>query len=288
MQYLRFNETLFQGLGDFLRKKLSKIFKIDTQGRVLVMDGIEDIVVKTRDKPRNTAEEPQISLEIKITNAHLATVQRFLWDLSRHATLDSFDFRADGTATSETPKSSIMVNKVDAHLSIVKSAIALLRAPPSEKTEAIGEYLIRRMPTHLEVVRSATGFDEVGYDDKKTIGKFVFDLFDDPDIIQRHRSVCGECYWYGGEVKVFLDWLQDDAVIGSLGLSKSDKAWLDDINRARNPSRRLMSRMMRMVAKTWLRKRTGEPNHAASWIRAFLALEVGNPALHCHEPFVRY
>lgn len=230
------------------------------------------------------AEQPRISLEIKITNAHVATVQRFLWDLSRHATLDSFNFRANATATSETPKSSIMVNKVDAHLAIVKSAVAFLRAPPNKNTEAIGAYLLRCMPAHLKVVRSATGFDEVGYDDKKTIGKFVFDLFDDPDIIQRHWSICGEIDWESSDVKVFLDWLQDGAVVGSLGLSKSDMAWLGGIRGARNPSRKLLSRMMHMVAKTWLRERTGEAKHAVAWICRFLSLEVGNSALRLHKP----
>jgi hypothetical protein len=225
--------------------------------------------------PRNMAERPKISLDIKITNADLTTVQRFLWDLSRHATLDSFAFR-DGTATSETPKSSIMVNKVDAHLAIVKSAVAFLRAPPDPKTEAIGAYLLEFLPDHLEVVRAATGLNSVGSDDKKTIGKFVFDLFDDPDIIQRHWSVSGDAEWYGktDSMAVFLGWLLDETVVGSLNLSKSDMAWLDGIKKARNPGRKLLGRVMRMVATTWLRERTGDAEDAFNWISGFLCLEV--------------
>ncbi|KAK4151597.1 hypothetical protein C8A00DRAFT_35745 [Chaetomidium leptoderma] len=282
--YLRFNETLLQGLGHLIEKKLSKMFTVDLQGRVLVMSEIVDIVVKARDMPRNMAEQPKISLEIKITNADRATVQRFLWDLSRHATLDNFSFRGDGTAASETPKSSIMVNEVDAHLAIVKSAMAFFRTPPNKKTEAIGGYLVRRLPAHLEVVRSATGLDKVGYDDKKTIGKFVFDLFDDSDILQRHWNACKSsgCGWFEAtNVEILLGWLQDDAVVGSLGLSKSDMAWLEGIKRARNPGRRLLSRVMRMVATMWLRNRTGEAVMAPRWICIFLSLEpptAGNGA----------
>jgi hypothetical protein len=239
---------------------------------------IEDIVVKTRDTPRHIAEQPKISLEIKITNADRATVQRFLWDLSRHATLDNFAFRADSTAASETPKSSIMVNKVDAHLALVKSAVAFLRAPPNKKTAAIGAYLLRRLPAHLEVVRCAEGLDKVGYEDKKTIGKFVFDLFDDSDIIQRHWNAAVDVDWDGSNLDKFLGWLQDDTVVGSLSLSKSDMAWLEGIKRARNPARRLLSRVMRMVATTWLRERTGDARDAATWICRFLSLEVGKSA----------
>ncbi|KAK0620979.1 hypothetical protein B0T14DRAFT_567693 [Immersiella caudata] len=271
--FLRFKETILEGVDKFIEKRLRKVFITNPSGRILLADGIKEVVVKEREVPRTMADRPLISLDIKIANADLETVQRFLWDLTRHSTLENFSFRADTmVASKQSPKGHIRANEIDAHLAIVKSTIAFLREPKDAKTQAIGSYLMQCFPQHLEALRNATGLDSIGADDKKMITKCVFDLFDDVEIIKKHWDACSKVTWFKDQAQlaIFLSWLQDSAATSSF--SRNDRIWLNEVAQSTNPGRALLTPVMCMVARLWLRGRVGPAITCAQWITGSLRL----------------
>ncbi|KAK4441967.1 hypothetical protein QBC34DRAFT_457327 [Podospora aff. communis PSN243] len=282
--FLRFKETILEGVDHLIEKRLKKVFVTNPSGRILLADGIKQVVVKEREVPRTVADRPLISLDIKIANADLETVQRFLWDLTRHSTLESFSFRADTMAASQqSPKGHIRANEIDGHLAIVKSTIAFLREPKDAKTQAIGGYLLQCFPQHLEALQNATGLDSVGADDKKMITKCVFDLFDDVEIIKKHWDACSKVTWFKDQAQlaIFLSWLQDGAATSSF--SRNDRIWLHEVAQSSNPGRVLLSPVMRMVARLWLRGRVSPAIRCGQWIAGFLRLGVKEASVSVSE-----
>ncbi|KAK5658011.1 hypothetical protein OQA88_2565 [Cercophora sp. LCS_1] len=271
--FLRFKETILEGLDSFIEKRLKKIFTTNPAGRILFADGIKEVVVKEREVPRTVADHPMISLDIKISNVDLQTAQRFLWDLTRYSTLESFTFGANNLVGSQqSPKGHIRANEIDAHLSIVKNTMTFLRAPTDPKAKSIGSYLLQCLPQHLEALRDATGLDSIGADDRKAIAKCVFDLFDDVEIVKTHWDACSKVTWFKDQAQlaIFLGWLQDNAA--NSNFSRNDRIWLNEVGQSSNPGRALLSPVMRTVARLWLRSPTGPPKIAFEWIAGFLRL----------------
>lgn len=229
-------------------------------------------MVKERQVPRLNHDAPRITATITITNADITTTQKFLWDLNRYAMVDSFMFRPGEENGSYSPKGVIRVNRVDAHLSIVKSTLEFLRGEPDSKTEAIGAYVLSTFPVHLMALLDATGLDEIGSADKQTIGKGIYDLFEDPSVIQKHWPSFHAVTWYRDRSKmsIFLQWLDDKTAVSSL--SRRDRAWLKETRSAKSPSCALLTPIMTTLADHWLRQRQLDPMIPCAWIRGFLSL----------------
>ncbi|KAI1651259.1 uncharacterized protein F4817DRAFT_179945 [Daldinia loculata] len=187
-----------------------------------------------------TDNPPRISATITITNVNRTTVQRFLWDLNTYSTLEKFSFQ-QGLGNSNSPKGHIQVNEVDSHLDIVKLTFEFLREPVDPRTQPIGRYLLCHLPDHLKVLHEATGLDVIGPNDKREIGKGIYDLFDDVEIVERRWGSCGTVMWFGNseQMSIFWKWLQDPVAISSL--SRNDKKILVNARSDENPDRQLLT-----------------------------------------------
>jgi hypothetical protein len=270
-QYLRFERDLLESLDKYIAKNFSKLLTFGPDSFCRLNEGIEECVIKEREVPRLTSAAPKITATITITNADITTTQRFLWDLNRYGMLENFNFRT-GTENSDSPKSEIRLNKVDAHLAIVKSALKFLEQEPNAATKAIGPYLLSELPKHLKVLFEATELDAIGAEDKRAIGKGIYNLFDDVTIIQKHWESCDRITWYKEteSISIFLKWLDDKTAISEL--SRKDKVWLREVQTAKSPSRALLNLVTTMIAKHWLLTREWETSYPFSWIQGFLTL----------------
>lgn len=249
---------------------LKKLFEIDPNDQVQLLAGISEVVVKRRDISRSSGPQT-ISLELKISNADVATVQRFFWDLTRFSTLENFSFGNNGpNSGSISMKQSIGVNIIDAHLAIAKSTVKFLKEPPHPESQPIGNYLIVWFPDHLEALRNATGFDAVGEVDMREIGQCVFELFEDPQMVRMHWATFKDCtsFLKKDMLQIYWEWLHDERV--SSGFVRRQKEWLQAL-RPRQKHRLLFS-VVKMVAELWLRSREGPASDAFLWIKEYLCL----------------
>lgn len=250
------------------------MLKVDN-GFVSVDDDIKDMVITTQSTRRSGEDTPRISATITITQADIKTVQNFLWNICEKAMIDKFRFDDSAAATSVS-KGIIQVNEFDAHLAIVKQTFKLLLNEPDEKTKSLAYYMLKRLPLHLEFLTGATGANEIGSADKREIGKGVFTLFVDGDIIETYWDFFDWLPdpWFDNEGKTrissFLKWLDDPEAIRSVG--KKDKEWIKNIKEEPNPERSLLMPVTIMISRRWLQDREWSAWTTYRWIRAFLGL----------------
>ncbi len=216
-------------------------------------------------------------MQVTINNADFKDVQRFFWDLNSFSTLRNFDFNPD-TAISSSPRGKIGVNRAEANLTIVKATIKYLRGEPNTKSDVIGKYLVHWFPQHLQFLREM--LDCVGSNDKAFIGKAIYDIFDDVQILKRHWDVCGDVTWYevSADLSTLLDWLNDPSALRDL--SRKDKEWLRDVKASSNPGRKLFTPLTQMVAELWLRGPEKRKYCGFRWIEEFLS-PVSIPRYSC-------
>jgi len=203
-----------RGLRNLVENPLKKLFEIDSNDQVQLQAGMIEVVVKKRDISRSSGPQT-ISLELKISNADVATVQRFFWDLTRFSTLENFSFANSGPSSgSISMKKSISVNVIDAHLAIAKSTVKFLKEPPHPESQPIGEYLFTWFPDHLEALRNARGFDAVSEVEMREIGQCVFELFEDPQMVRTHWATFKSCTSFLDRdvLRMYWDWLHDERV----------------------------------------------------------------------------
>ncbi|KAI0846617.1 hypothetical protein F5Y00DRAFT_271906 [Daldinia vernicosa] len=238
--FLQFERDMIEPLNRYIDEKFSKVLRVGPKNLVELRDiDVESCIVKQRETSRETDEPPRISATITIANVNHETVQRFLWDLNTYSILEGFSFKQH-SETSNPPKSRIHVNEVDFNLDIVKLTFKFLRQPIDSRTKAIGSYLLRCLPDHLRVLWGATGKDAIGLNDKKDIGRGIYDLFDDVSIIERHWDSYAKVKWYVNPegMSIFWKWLQDQEA--TKGLSRNDMKPLHDAMSAGNPTSKLL------------------------------------------------
>ena len=234
-------------------------------GNVMLEPGIAPIVIAYNQRTTSAADWRTISMEIKITNAEVNQVQRFLWDLAEHTLLKRFDFAATQDSTTSL-KPKIGVSDIDSHLAIVNSTIKLLQGENIEKAEPIATYLLEWFPEHLKFLLDKR--DQMSPHDIGVIGKAVYNLFDE-STINRHWKHCCEAQWYlKSSVKTFLRWLKDSNATSDL--SNRDHKWLQKVHNSDIPSRTLLAPFMHAIAKLWLQGTQGDAVTAWTWINGFL------------------
>ena len=273
--FLRFEKTSLQPLEKKLKKKYPKIFSYEGAG-ILIDSDVQEAVEVVRDSQRMTEDSvPRISATIQITNADMRSVQSFLWRLNEKAVIENFVF--DQTTTATNLKGSIHCNEMDAHLEIVKQTFKLLNAEPDDRTSALTQYLLDRLPDHLDKLYEASGIDELTPTDKREIGRGLFNLLVDGDILERfwsHRGNTREnvstANWVIDHTKVdiFWKWLNDPEATRILG--KKDREWLQQQKSASDPNRALMRPTIVMVAKHWLQGRDWGADVSFLWLQAYL------------------
>lgn len=275
--FLRFNAVSLQPLGEKIIGKYSRLFSIVTttssEKAVVLREHVRDCVVVQRDRPRQSEDDPKITATISITNADHKLVQRFFWDLNNHSFLGGFTFQSTADMTNVGQR-RIQVNEADAHLEIVRRAFHLFLQPIIEKRgKALGEYLMSSIPLHLKALSEVTGLDELQPADKQFIGSSVYDLFNDDNIIERNWEFCSIwAPWFSGndQMDTFWKWLDDPVAISRLG--PRDKRWLEDCKRDKHRNSSLLTPMMTMLARNWLRKTEWSVTGPFLWIQGFLTL----------------
>lgn len=232
---------------------------------------IEALVVKDRKRPRVGEDAPKISLNITVTNADITTVQNFLWSLFQKSMVDKFEFEPISNQQSHVAR-EIQVNMYDAHLAIVKHALRYLTSSLDVRTKPIGDYLAKRLPSHLDKLSQADGYDEILSSDKKEIGDGLFSLFVTGEVVERHWESLKFILWFGedSQVEILRKWLQDPGAIGHLG--RLDKDWLKSVNASQRPNRELLTPLMKKIAYHWLQDRTWDTNDCFGALRRFLTL----------------
>ncbi|KAL7919138.1 hypothetical protein ACQKWADRAFT_329980 [Trichoderma austrokoningii] len=269
-RFLRFGNASLQKLEDKLRGKYSKLFYTHFNYFAL-SPTIERLVIKDRKRPRVGEDAPKISLNITVTNADITTVQNFLWNLFQKSMVDKFEFEPLSNQKSHVA-TEIHVNKYDAHLAMVKHALRYLTSSPDVRTRPVGNYLTRRLPSHLDKLSQADGYDEILSSDKKEIGDGLFSIFFSGEVIERHWESLKHVDWFGDddEVEILRKWLQDPGAIGHLG--RLDKYWLRTVKASQRPNRELITPLMKKIAHRWLQDRTWDTNDCFGALRRFLEL----------------
>ena len=257
-------------------------------------DAVGEIVKTTESTRALEDEEPQISATITINKANIKTVQNFLWTLTEKAMIDKFEF--DESAATTKIKSTIAVNEFDANLAIVKQCFALLMADPNENTDALTLFSLTALPTHLDFLREDPGLKSMHATDKREIGKGVFSLLVDGEIIERHwgNNKTSDYYWFDedydgkyswfyskGGSSVFWKWLDDPEAIRYLG--KKDKEWLKELKSTPDPNQSLLKPITLLMARRWLTDREWNAFNTFQWINRYLEMVHCSQTLRFHE-----
>ncbi|KAL4790459.1 hypothetical protein BDV19DRAFT_394033 [Aspergillus venezuelensis] len=269
--FVRFKAVSLQPLAQKVTEKYSKLFALGPSGESLYLqEGVEDCVVTGRVDARQPEDTPKINLTISITNADTYSVRRFFWDLSHHNSINGFNFSPESVlAHAETKK--IHVNKVDAHLMIIRRAFDLLNQTSVDKrAKGIMSYLMGYMPEHLEKLHQAQGYDQLLPSDKQYIASHIWDMFSDGDFIERNWEFREYVEWYkqDKEMDIFWTWLDDPEATSRL--TPKDKKWLARHSKSENRNQELLIETMTVVAQNWLQETIWEPVEAFKWIEGFL------------------
>lgn len=253
---------------------------VDPRGLVRLVPDMEEEVVKTRSTPRSLGGPSTISLQISINNAPLPAVQRFFWDLAEHSSFDKFTFHKDTATSLSTAKPRIGVDHIDAYSAIVDTTLKSLDGVVDPRLKSIRGQLLTYLPSHLQRLQEPIALNEIDDEEKGRIGKEIYDLFDDVDIIRKYWSDFVPVHWFeedGAHIKTFMGWITDDAT--SSRLSRKDRAWLQEVRHDGFPARGLLHPLTLMIAHLWLRTRDGDAGAAFKWIAGYLT-EARHRELH--------
>ncbi|KAL3481741.1 hypothetical protein BJX99DRAFT_253268 [Aspergillus californicus] len=271
--FLRFNTVSLQPLMEKITGRYSKLFSLAYGDEYMTLkDYIEDCVVIERDGPRQSPDDPRITATISITNGNVKSVQRFFWDLNHYSFFKEFAFQP-GSDLPNTGTRKIQLYKVDAHLEIVKRAFSFFLMPSKDdRAKPLGRYLMGYINDHLSALHGVTGPDELLVSDKEYIGSHIYDMFNEGDLVERNWEFRHWVSWYQNdeEMETFWKWLDDPVAVGRLGFR--DKRWLAEMKEGENRNQALLTPIMTVVARNWLRESKWEASDAYAWINGFLTL----------------
>lgn len=271
--FLRFNTVSLQPLAKKVTGKYSKIFMLAYGDEYMTLrDHIEDCVVAKRDKARHSPDEPKITATISITNGNISSVQRFFWALNDYSFLERFAFQPEPDIAN-TGTRKIQLYKVDAHFEIVKRAFNFFLVPvKDERSKSLGRYLMGYITDHLRELYEATGLDELLPAEKQYVASHIYDIFNEGDMIEKNWEFRFWVSWHQNdeEMEIFWKWLDDPVAVARLGVR--DRRWLAEMKEDKYRSRSLLTPIMTVVARNWLKESKWKPLDAYSWINGFLTL----------------
>ncbi|KAJ0307419.1 hypothetical protein COL516b_004033 [Colletotrichum fioriniae] len=252
-----------------LKGKYAPLIKLDEDGFAKMDEDMIKAVLKPRAAPGHKDEPQMLSATITISKGELHRVQTFLWTLSQKINQESLIFQQLGERTDM--KGAIKANFLDSHMAIVRCTFNLLANEPSERTKAIASYLLRCLPRHLEALEQCNGTDVLTNDEKSEIGSGLYHMLFS-NVIEKHWRSCEYADWYGEakDVMVFRRWLGDGAATAKLG--PRDHEWLEEVENDSNPNQALLARIMKTIARRWLRNEEWEASRPFEWIKGYLAM----------------
>ncbi|CEJ58173.1 hypothetical protein PMG11_06839 [Penicillium brasilianum] len=263
--FLRFEATSLKPLREKLQGTYTKLFYVDSDGEVLLQDHIRDHVKLEDRAQKRASNERTISINITITNADSESIQRFFWDLGRFGAIDQFKFAPTGISADSssgfgpTQKKRIGINDTDSHMTMLKFVFSLIFNPPNETTELVGPKLLAGLTSHLDMLRTATEADELSAEERRFIARNVLDIFHEPEHLEKHWKSTELLGWTEDQSKMdcIWGWLKDPVAISKLDAPKAE--WLAAATDDWNPTRKLLTPFMKMLARRWLQDREWQP-----------------------------
>ncbi|OBT80870.1 hypothetical protein VF21_00244 [Pseudogymnoascus sp. 05NY08] len=205
-----------------------------------------------------------------INNVDQELCAHFLWDLAHKAIREKFNFNFDAaSALHGSSQAVIAVDEFEANHTIVKLTFKYLEKGHIKQTKDIVRYLVCWLPFHLDRLRCLEDKDMgmLTPNEKLDIGRNLYKLFKDDQVIRRHRANFEPVWWEVEEMENVQKWLTDSAVLRRL-----DKTWLDEVYAATRPTRGFLKELVKIVVEGFLREREWEVASAYYWIEKFLSL----------------
>jgi hypothetical protein len=249
--------------------KYSAILKLEDD-YVYGQDGVQAYLQKEKDTSSKFKDSATISMTITINNVDQELCGHFLWDLAHKAIREKFNFNFDAaSALHSSSQAVIAVDEFEANHTIVKLAFKYLEMGHRKQTEDIGRYLVCWLPFHLDRLRRLEDQDmgTLTPNEKLDIGRNLYKLFKDDQVIRRHRANFEPVWWEVEEMENVQKWLTDSAVVRRL-----DKTWLDEVYAAARPTRGFLKELVKIVVEGFLREREWEVESAYCWIEKFMSL----------------
>ncbi|OBT82064.1 hypothetical protein VE02_08875 [Pseudogymnoascus sp. 03VT05] len=253
-----------------IMNKYSAILKVEDD-YVYGQDGVQAYLRKEKDTSSKFKDSPTISMTININNVEQELCAHFLWDLAHKAIREKFNFTFDAaSALHSSSQAVIAVDEFEANHTIVKLAFKYLEKGHRKQTKDIGRYLVCWLPFHLDRLRCLEDKDmgTLTPNEKLDIGRNLYKLFKDDQVIRRHRANFEQVWWGLEGMENVQKWLTDSAVVRRL-----DKTWLDEVYAAARPTRGFLKELVKIVVEGFLREREWEVESAYCWIEKFMSLD---------------
>lgn len=184
-----------------MKAKYSTVLKVEGK-YVYGQDGVSEQLRKGQNissKSSRPKDQATISMTISINDVDQEVCGHFFWDIAQKAIRDKFkfDFGAASNAL-HSNQTTIMVDELDAHRTIVMRTFKYLDQEPREKTKKIGDYLVCWLPWHLGRLRQLEDEEKGSLkpDQKLEIGQNLYNLFKDERVFRRHRGMFERCLWW--------------------------------------------------------------------------------------------
>lgn len=197
----------------------------------------------------------------------------FLWDLADMAIRDKFKFNLNGDSLNavgtNNVQNAVVLDEFEANHSIVVQAFKYLSKEPLEQTKDIGQYLLLRLPYHLNQLRKLEDDDQGALTphQRLEIGQNLYKLFKDDVLVQRHKATFQQSCWTAADIMDVQKWMSDTAVTRRL-----DRKWQDKLQAAVNPTKGYLEELVRVVVQGLLKDRTWEVSSACIWLKEFIAV----------------
>ena len=271
--YLRFKSDAAQPLAAQLsgKGKYEPLFTIEN-GYVATRDNVETQLQKNAHSDRTEdgdgeGDKPKISMVIKIKNADVQTVQRFLWDLGERVVFEKFAF--ENIEAKVDAQKGISVHQIEAHIKISLQCMDLLLAEPNDATDALVDYALNYLPAHLERLTGEVRRGKVHRSEIQSIVDKLINLVSDTECIEKHFFKGENRFNFG--LPVFSWWLNLPDNVDFL--RPRDRRWLERRDNTRNPKMNCLSDIASMVAEHWLRRRDwAAVAQCAAWIYDFITM----------------
>jgi fungal STAND N-terminal Goodbye domain len=262
--FLRHDKTSLQPLKNKLNKEFSKFFEVDKDGVVSINTDMKDLVTKANEEIEPRVKELAPGM---ISENEIKMVKKFLWTFCDQDVFEKFgfdEFFAQKARTSAT----IGINEKDAHLTILKQSLKLLIREDDGKTKSLALYALAKLPTHLGNIADPT---KLSLSDKTFIETALFKVLTNEDIVERRWQNDSELLRNWGDettaVETAWRWLKNSPVVRAL--RETPESWLSDEAPNSNVESRVLRKVIRVMAKHWLRGREWEVNDAFPWVQSF-------------------
>ncbi|PNS19328.1 hypothetical protein CAC42_2505 [Sphaceloma murrayae] len=271
--YLRSGKESISSLRHIIADKYGDVLKIDGEF-VVGKDDVVDYIAErseNKGKPQKDEDQSTISMTITINKVDQEMCRHFFWDLTHKAIREKFKFDFDAAENSRHGKNvPISVDEFESHFAIVETSFQYLNDKPTEKTNAIGEYIVYWLPMHLQRLMDLEddGDCYLAPNERRSIGQNLYKLFKDGQVIKRHRASFERSNWNRYDMTNLQKWLSDATVLRGV-----DRSWRESVRKAASPADGFLKEFTKVIVEGWLRSREWSPWFANTWVTDVMQAE---------------